>query len=181
VTAPTRRRVLRNVAMLLSVPVALAMAGCLGSLDEPGTSSAPDVISTSAPGSATEESLAGGRLAGLETQVDVDSPDGLAASEKVAIVATLRTWLLSGDCDLMTEAFLEHQTLGMGGARDAQCAYFESIFTTPAFTARDIIVKDVDGTAGRATAVVTDDFSGAESTYTLVDSGDGWLIEAWNI
>jgi hypothetical protein len=169
------------VAVLLSVPVALAMAACLGTGDEPGTTSAPDVRSTSASAAATDKSSAAGSQAGLEAQHDAASADGFAASEEAAIATTLRTWLLTGHCALMTDEFLDDQTLGIEGSRKARCAYFASIFTVPAFTAEDVVVKDLEGTPWRATAVVTDDFSGAESSYTLVNPGDGGLIEAWNV
>ena len=81
----------------------------------------------------------------------------------------------------MSDAFLASHTDGHGTTRRERCVYFESIFTRPALTAEEVIVKDFAGSPGRATAVVTDDFSGVEATYSLVYSDNGWLIDAWDL
>ena len=105
----------------------------------------------------------------------------LTVTDVRQISAALTSWVLTGDCDVMADEFLAEQTLGLGGkTRAAQCAYFASIFTAPAFTEDAVEVRHVEGTRARATAVVTDDYSGIEVTYTLIARGSGWRILTWD-
>jgi hypothetical protein len=175
--APTRRRVLSRTA--LGLAAALVLAGCGGSDEARSTASAPEGSSASTAVVASGEPTRTQTHSGTEGTVGTTAT-GLTDADELAVADTLRSWLLSGGCDLMSDAFLRDQTLAHEGTREQRCSYFETIFTTPALTAADIIVKDVTGTPRRATAVVTDDFSGIEATYTLVNTGDGWLIDAWN-
>jgi hypothetical protein len=110
------------------------------------------------------------------------------ASELEAIEATIKTWLLEGDCDLMTDGFLEDQTFV--DDRKQACKTFEAGFSPPAYTEDDIEVTDVTYVNDKATAIVGGGSgssgltSGGEevtSKYKLVLDGDTWKINAAEI
>jgi len=90
---------------------------------------------------------------------------------------TIITWLLEGDCDLMTTQFLADQAI-IGDTRAEHCDTFRNTFVEKQYRADDVIVSDIEITGAAATAVVGDDFSNVESTYTLVKAGGGWQIDA---
>ncbi len=108
------------------------------------------------------------------------------ASEMEAIEATIKTWLLEGDCDLMTDKFLEDQTFSDDPKQ--ACKTFEAGFSPPAYSEDDIEVTDVTYVNDKATAIVGGGSSaltsGGEeitSKYSLVLDGETWKINAAEI
>jgi hypothetical protein len=92
---------------------------------------------------------------------------------------TIITWLLEGDCDVMTDDFLKEQVLiGDDNTRAENCELFEGLFIEKQYDADDVKITDVEITGSEATAVVGDDFSNVESTYTLVKEDGEWRIDA---
>jgi hypothetical protein len=103
---------------------------------------------------------------------DSSGPEG-------AVKETIITWLLEGDCDTMTDAFLKEQVLiGDENTRQENCDLFENLFVEKQYDADDVRITDVEITGAEATAVVGDDFSNIESTYTLVKGEGKWRIDS---
>ncbi len=98
------------------------------------------------------------------------------SDETAAIEATIRTWVLEGDCDLMTDKFLEAQTFESNPKR--ACKLFESLFEAPQYGAEDIEISEVEIDGDRASAVVGDAGAGVTITYKLVLDDGQWKIDA---
>lgn len=108
---------------------------------------------------------------------DDDSESSAAAGDDSAAVEdTVKSWLLEGGCDRMTDKFLEEQTFITDPAE--ACQTFESGFAAPSYGEEDIVVSDVEVDGETATLVVSDDFSGIESRYELVNEDGAWKIDA---
>jgi len=102
-----------------------------------------------------------------------------ASGPEGEVEETILTWLLEGDCDVMTDAFLEDQVLiGDDNTREENCELFENVFIEKQYDADDVKFSDVEVDGSKATAVVGDDFSNIESTYTLVEEGGQWRIDS---
>jgi hypothetical protein len=96
-----------------------------------------------------------------------------------AVRETIITWLLEGDCDVMTDDFLKEQVLiGDENTRAENCELFEGLFIEKQYDAEDVKITDVEITGSEATAVVGDDFSNVESTYTLAKDDGEWRIDS---
>jgi len=106
------------------------------------------------------------------------------ASEIEAIEATIRTWLMHGDCELMTDRFLEEQTFNDNPKQ--ACKTFTAGFTTPDYAEDDIEVSNIAYANDKATATVGGGgavaiTSGGEevtSTYKLVLDDGTWRIDS---
>lgn len=106
----------------------------------------------------------------------VGRPASAAGSgSKAAVKATILTWLLEGPCDVMTDEFLENQVF-LGDTRKENCKLFRNLFQEKLYSAEDVKFSKVKVTGSDATAVVGDDFSNIESTYTLVKQRGKWRI-----
>ena len=93
-----------------------------------------------------------------------------------AIESTIKTWLLEGDCDLMTDKFLEDQTF-ISDPKQA-CDTFESSFAPPQYSEEDIDVGDVQYENDKATAEVGGGGVDITSVYKLVYEDGVWKIDA---
>lgn len=142
----------RAIALLFAL--ALLLAGCGGDDGSSGGGSAPSEAAANPGGSL--------------------SPDDGAEIEDA-----IKTWLLEGDCDVMTAAFLEDQIFIDEPAE--ACEAFENAFSAPSYSADAIIVSDIEGEGDRATAVVSDDFSNVKSTYRLKNEDGVWKIDSVDI
>jgi len=106
-----------------------------------------------------------------------------------AIESTIKTWILHGGCDLMTDHFLEEQTFSDDRAQ--ACKTFEAAFTAPSYSEEDIEVSNITYANDKASATVGGSSdspaltSGGEpitSTYKLVLSDDGtWQINSADV
>jgi hypothetical protein len=155
---------IRVAIALIGAVAALALgAGCGG-----GDSTAT-TVSAATEGSTPEEAV---------------STD---ASEMEAIESTIKTWIMQGDCDLMTDHFLEEQTFSDDPVQ--ACKTFKKLFTPPSYTEDAIEVSDVTYANDKATATVVGGTSGLTaggeeitSTYKLVRTDDGtWQINSADI
>jgi hypothetical protein len=106
-------------------------------------------------------------------------------SDLDAIETTIKTWLTEGDCDLMTDKFLEEQTFNDDPKQ--ACETFEASFSPPAYSEDDIDVTDIEYVNDKATAIVgggpegVSVTSGGEevtSKYTLVNEDGTWKIDS---
>ncbi len=153
-------------AALLTCAAVLAVAGC-GSDDSTSESTtAADTAATtvSEPSSTTTTTISS----------DID-----------AIETTIKTWMLEGDCTLMTDKFLEEQTFDDNP--ESACKTFENLFTAPSYGEDDIDVTDVQFENDKATAVVgggpegvsiTEGGEEITSTYHLVKEDGTWKIDS---
>ena len=145
---------------------ALAVAGC-GSDDSSDSTAVADTAATTAADASTETTS-------TSISPDID-----------AIETTIKTWMLEGDCTLMTDKFLEDQTFDDNPK--TACKTFESIFTAPAYGEDDIDITDVKFVNDKATAVVGGSPEGVSiteggeeitSTYHLVYEDGTWKIDS---
>lgn len=146
----------RVLLTTLLITLTVLASGCGDDSDEPGgsTSTETTTTSTGATGTSTE----------------------VSATDRSEIERTIKTWLLQGDCGLMTDTFLEDQTFI--GKREEACKTFETIFTKPNYDSADIVITDIEAAGGKATAIVGDDSSEITSEYELVQENGGWLIDS---
>ena len=145
----------RVLLTTLLIALVALMSGCGDDSEDRTGSTSTSTTSTSASGSSTE----------------------VSATDRSEIEQTIKAWLLQGDCDLMTDTFLEDQTFI--GKREEACKTFETIFTKPNYDSSDIVITDVEAAAGgNATALVGDDSSEITSEYELVQENGDWLIDS---
>ena len=101
-----------------------------------------------------------------------------APGDDVASIETVvGTWILGGDCQLMTDEFLAEQA-GDPNPETA-CTTFRSQFVAPGYESERF---EMDITERGTTAKVEVKISGTSvsSTYFLVKDGDTWKIDAAN-
>lgn len=114
----------------------------------------------------------------------VATPDATApttgaagADDESAIQDAIVSYLVDGNCDAMTDQFLEDQSFVTDGREEA-CAAFEDLFTPPAYTAEDIVISDVEIDGDKASATVGDNFSNVTSDYKLLNVDGQWQIDS---
>ena len=149
----------------------LAVAGC-GDGDSTSESNAATEVT------ANDVSVASSTLT-VDTDLTSTSPD------IDAIETTIKTWMLEGDCSLMTDKFLEEQTFDDNA--ETACETFENLFTAPSYGEDDIEITDVRFENDKATAVVGGSPEGVSiteggeeitSTYHLVFEDGTWKIDS---
>lgn len=149
---------------------ALAVAGCGDDDSTSDSTTAADTVATAGASTATVSE---------ETTSTSVSPD------IDAIETTIKTWMLEGDCSLMTDKFLEDQTFDDNPK--SACETFENLFTAPSYGEDDIDITDVQFENDKATAVVGGSVDGISvtsggeeitSTYHLVFEDGTWKIDS---
>jgi hypothetical protein len=100
-----------------------------------------------------------------------------ASGPDQAVKDTILTWTFKGDCDTMTDAFLDDQAF-FGDTRQERCAYITKTFQKPRYSPDDLKFRSVKVAGQRATVVVGSDIASITTTYTLVAQGGRWLIDA---
>ena len=155
---------MRLVAAIL-VALALIAAGCGGDDDSeepaatttaqsPPTAEGPSTTETTPPAEASED------------------------DEKAVEEAVIK-WTFEGDCDLMTDKFLEDQLLGLGDNRAERCDLFEKQHQKPQYKEEQVQTEKITVEGNQASLIVTSDIApGIESKYELVKTGDQWQIDA---
>lgn len=93
-----------------------------------------------------------------------------------AVRETILKWTFEGDCELMTDKFLEEQAF-VGDNRTERCKYFEDSFQKPQYKESDVKFRKVTVTGDKAVAVIGSDIANVESEYTLVAEGGQWKID----
>jgi hypothetical protein len=102
-----------------------------------------------------------------------------AEGDEDAVKKTVVDWTFEGDCDLMTDKFLEAQLLGLGDNRAERCDLFEKQHQKPQYSEDDLKIEDVKVTGTKASLIVTSDIApDIKSKYDLVKTGDKWRIDA---
>ena len=106
---------------------------------------------------------------------DSDSKTAAPTGDQ-AVTGTILKWTFEGDCDTMTDKFLEDQAF-IGDNRQERCAYFEKTFQTPRYSEDDLKFRSVKVTGPKATVVVGSDIANITTTYTLLKQGGTWRID----
>ena len=154
-----------GMALVLCIAALAAIAAGCGSDDSTSTEAEATAATATSTGATTSTTSDGSDLDAIET--------------------TIKTWLTEGDCDLMTDKFLEEQTFNDNPTE--ACKTFEASFSPPAYSADDIDVTDIEYVNDKATAIVgggpegVSITSGGEevtSKYTLVNEDGTWKIDS---
>ena len=120
--------------------------------------------------------IAAASLAAIAIGCGDSSSTTAVDDDDAAVEAAIRTWLLEGDCGVMTDKFLEAQTFESDP--EVACERFEALFETPQYSEDDIEITDVEIDGERASAVVGGGGAGITSTYKLVREDGVWKIDA---
>ena len=153
-----------NITRFLIVPaaaLALLAAGC-GDDDKSndnGTSANPPAQST----------------ASQETPAPTADAGGEDAVKQVVLDYTFK-----GDCDTMTDKFLETQAF-IGETRTERCDYFEKTFQKPQYKDSDLKFRKVSVNGDKATVVVGSDIANIETEYSLVAEGGQWKLDEFDL
>ncbi len=149
---------------------ALAVAGCGSDDSTSDATTAADTATTTA------------------TDASAETTSTTAPEDIDAIETTIKTWILEGDCTLMTDKFLEAQTFDDNPK--SACKAFESLFTAPSYGEDDIEITDVQFENDKASAVVGGSSGGVSvtaggeeitSTYRLVYEDGTWKIDSVDV
>jgi hypothetical protein len=151
-------------ALLVSFAL-VAAAGCGD--DDSGDEPTATTTTQTAPSTAEEP-----------TTTETAPAQGSEDDEK-AVEETVIKWTFEGDCDLMTDKFLEEQLLGLGDNRQERCDLFEKQHQKPQYSEDQVKIEDVKVTGTKASLIVTSELApDIKSKYDLVKSGDQWQIDA---
>jgi hypothetical protein len=154
---------IKRILLLPALGVALVAAGCGDDEEnnEPAASSTPaQTTQTTQP----------------QDPVKPAPEEAPAAGGEDAVKETIITWTFEGDCDTMTDKFLEEQAF-VGDNRTERCKYFEDSFQKPQYEESDVKFRKVTVTGNKAVATVGSDISNVESDYHLVSEGGSWKID----
>ena len=153
-------------ALLLSFAL-IAAAGCGG--DDEDEKNEPAATTTQTAPTTAEE----------PTTTEATPPAEASPEDEEAVQETVVKWTFEGDCDLMTDKFLEDQLLGLGDNREERCDLFEKQHQKPQYSEDDIKFEDVKVTGTKASLIVTSEIApDIKTRYDLVKSGDRWQIDA---
>ena len=93
-----------------------------------------------------------------------------------AVKETILTWTFEGDCDLMTDKFLEAQAF-VGDTREERCDFFQKAYTKPQYKESDVKFRKIEVTGDKAVATVGSDLANITTDYHLVATGGKWQID----
>jgi hypothetical protein len=96
-----------------------------------------------------------------------------------AVRAAILKWTFEGDCDSMTDKFLEDQAF-IGDNRQERCDYLKKTFQKPQYSEDDLKFRSVKVAGTKATVVIGSDISNITTTYTLLQQGGKWRIDEAN-
>ena len=154
---------------LPAVALALVAAGCGGD-DEGGDESAAKSTPTTASTTTAPETTTAPKEAAGDPPVGGDD----------AVKQVILDYTFEGDCDTMTDKFLETQAFG-GDTREEKCDFFEKAFQKPQYSEDDLKFRKVEVNGDTATVVVGSDIANVESEYTLIAEGGQWKIDEWDL
>jgi hypothetical protein len=100
-----------------------------------------------------------------------------AAGGEDAVKEAILTWTFKGDCDVMTDKFLEEQAF-IGDNRKARCDYFEKAFQKPQYSESDVKFRKITITGNKAVATVGSDLANITTDYNMVAEGGQWKIDS---
>ena len=160
---------MKKLTTAVLIAMSLVAAGCGDDdNDEPaGTTAAESTQAQPSTETTTPETT---------TEAEPSGDDEEAVKEAVI------KWTFEGDCDYMTDKFLEDQLLGLGDNRAERCDLFEKQHQKPQYSEDDLKLEDVQVTGTKATLIVTSELApDIRSKYSLVKTGDQWQIDSADI
>jgi hypothetical protein len=148
-----------------AVIAALALSACGGDDDpEPQTGGQPPA----------ETAQTGGQAPADTGQTGGQAPADAGGED--AVKQAILTWTFEGDCEVMTDKFLEQQSF-VGDTREERCDYFKKAYQKPQYSEDDIEFRSVDISGDMATVVIGSAGINVESEYKLVNEGGAWKID----
>ena len=152
--------------LLAALVLPLALTGCGddgGTKDEADPT--PNAVSTTTEGSAAAPEAGSG-----------SGP--ITDGDEAAISATLKEFLVTGDCDLATDDYLRSIALFADDStsREEACASWENVFSKPLFGEDDIRLTELEGSDGVATVKVGSDLANITTLYQLTLTDGTWLV-----
>jgi len=147
----------RRLIAALALPLALALTGCGGD-DEDAPSAAPSSSASS------------------EAPASPGSPE--AGDDEAAIDATMREFLVSGDCDLATTEYLRSIALfaDESTSREEACTSWQNVFSKPLFGKDDVVLSDLQIDGEVATVKVGSHLTNITTLYQLTRTDGTWLV-----
>ena len=115
-----------------------------------------------------------------ETTSKAAQPAEAPAGGEDAVKDTILKFTFEGDCDTMTDKFLETQAF-IGDNRKERCDYFEKTFQKPQYEESDVKFRKVEVTGDKAVVTIGSDIADVTSDYTLVAAGGKWQIDEVDI
>ncbi|GAA4098799.1 hypothetical protein ACFFOS_01855 [Nocardioides kongjuensis] len=160
----------RRLLVTLVLPLALTGCGDGGSDGggaKDGAEPTPSSASTTAGTSGAAPSPEAGSGSGPITDGD-----------EAAISATLKEFLVTGDCDLATDDYLRSIALfaDESTSREEACASWEKVFSKPLFGEDDVRLTELEGSDGVATVKVGSDLANITTLYQLTLTDGTWLV-----
>jgi hypothetical protein len=104
------------------------------------------------------------------------APAEAPAGGEDAVKETILTFTFEGDCDTMTDKFLEAQAF-IGDTREERCEFFQKAFSKPQYKESDVKFRKVEVTGDKAVATVGSDIANITTDYHLVSEGGKWRID----
>lgn len=154
----------RRLLVALLLPLALTGCGDDGAgKDDADTRPVPTASSSSSSEAAPEAGSGSGPIT-----------DG----DEAAISATLKEFLLTGECELATDDYLRSIALfaDESSSREEACASWEKVFSKPLFGEDDIRLTELEGSDGVATVKVGSDLANITTLYQLTLTDGTWLV-----
>ena len=156
--------------LLTALLVSLALVAAAGCGDDDDSGDEPAATTTTAQ---TEAPTA------EEPTTTETAPAEASEEDEEAVKETVIKWTFEGDCDLMTDKFLEDQLLGLGDTRKEKCDLFEKQHQKPQYSEDQVKLEDVQVSGTKASLIVTSELApDIKSKYDLVKTGDQWQIDA---
>lgn len=153
---------------LAALVLPLALTACS---NDDSSSDADDTPATAGDGPTSGGSTPTGSTDG--------SAGELTAEDEAAIDATLKEFLVSGECDLTTDDYLREIAIlaGEGATRDELCASWEQTFSEPLYTEDDVLLSELQGSDDVATVEVGSEFAPDVTILYELSNVDGtWLV-----
>jgi hypothetical protein len=150
--------------LLVALVLPLALTGCGGGADkEDAATPAPSSASSTADAPSPEAGSGSGPIT-----------DG----DEAAISATLKEFLVTGDCDLATDDYLRSIALfaDESTSREEACTSWENVFSKPLFGEDDVRLTELEGSDGVATVRVGSDLANITTLYQLTLTDGTWLV-----
>src|SRR4051812_37732748 len=105
-----------------------------------------------------------------------DKTTSAASTPDQAVKGAILKWTFEGDCNSMTDKFLEEQAF-IGDNRQERCDYLKKTFQKPQYSEDDLKFRSVKVAGPKATVVIGSDISNITTTYTLLQQGGTWRID----
>ena len=156
--------------LLAALLVSFALIAAAGCGDDDDSGDEPAATTTTAQNETTTAE---------EPTTTETTPAEASEEDEEDVKDTVIKWTFEGDCDLMTDKFLEDQLLGLGDTRKEKCDLFEKQHQKPQYSEDQVKLEDVQVSGTKASLIVTSELApDIKSKYDLVKSGDQWQIDA---